>query len=140
MTAKILYASKTGHSKKIANAIAKAHNLSMFNVDAQPIIENCDVLFIVSGIYGGQNKPELLSFVKKANASSIKQVALITTSTKGTAQGNLRTALQERGVKVMEEEYNGVGGFLVVKMFRPNEKDINAAVEFAGKILNSENK
>lgn len=139
MTAKILYATKTGHSKKIANAIAKAHNLSVFNVDAQPIIENCDVLFIVSGIYGGKNKEELLAFVRKINVNSIKQVALITTSTLGTQQGKLREALQERGVKVIEEEFNCIGGFLVVKMLRPNQKDMDAAAAFAGKILTSVN-
>lgn len=135
MNEKIIYATMTGHSRKLAEAIGKAHGLSVHNINEAPTLVDCDLLFLVSGIYGGECKAELLAFIKTLKATSIKQVVLITTSTRGVAQGGLRKALEAEGITVAEQEHQGIGGFLFAKMFRPNQEDIAAAVAFAGDML-----
>ena len=51
----IIYSSMTGHSKKIANQMADSLNLKAYNIkEEKPEISDCDLLFIVSGIYGGK--------------------------------------------------------------------------------------
>lgn len=64
MKAQILHATTTGHSRKIAEAIAKNMGIPVYNLKSNPQIPPCDLLFIVSGIYGGEVKPELLAFAK----------------------------------------------------------------------------
>ena len=134
MNAQILYATLTGHSRKLAKAIAQKTGLTAHDLAAQPHIPDCDLLFIVSGIYGGESKPELLTYAQQIKA---KQVVLITSSTRGAAQGGLRAALTKAGLTVDAREYQCKGSFLFAAMGRPNRAELNEAADFAAKVLNS---
>ncbi len=135
MNAQILYATMSGHSKKIAEAIAKNTGIPAYNLKGKPQIPPCDMLFIVSGIYSGEVKPELLAFAKGLTVAQVKKVALITSSTRGSAQGSLRKTLIESGVEVMEEEYVCKGSFLFVGLSHPNRSEIDGAITFVKKLV-----
>ena len=47
---RIIYATKTRHSKKIAEAIGKALDIIPYNIASDPVIKETDFLFIVGGI------------------------------------------------------------------------------------------
>ena len=132
MNAQILYATMTGHSRKIANAIAQKTGLPVHDLAAQPRIPDCDLLFIVSGIYGGECKPELLAHAQQIKA---KRVVLITSSTRGIAQGGLRATLTRAGLTVDAREYQCKGSFLFAAMGHPNRVELNEAAEFAAKMV-----
>lgn len=131
MSVQILYATMTGHSKKIAKAICAKTGGQIHDLKTKPSIPACDILFIVSGIYGGESKLELLEFVKKLSSENIKKVVLITSSTRNIQQGNLREALSEAGLNVINEEYHCQGGFLLKAMGHPNRSEVEGAVDFA---------
>ncbi len=135
MKAQILYVSMSGHSKKIAEAIANNMGILAYNLKNMPQISLCDILFIVSGIYGGEVKPELLHFVKNLSKTQVKKVALITSSTRGIAQGSLRKAVMEAGIEVVKEEYFCKGSFLFFQLSHPNHSEIDGAVTFAKSII-----
>ncbi len=127
----VVYATKTGHSKKLAESIGKALNLKAENISDHPVLEEADILFITGGIYGGQSLPELLEFVKKIEAEEIKKVALITScASKKQGQDGVRELLQEKNIKVVDEILCQ-GSFLLMKMGHPNKEDIQEAVDFA---------
>jgi flavodoxin len=134
MKVKIIYATKTGHSRKIAEAIAKELNADAYNVKNTPIIEGADMLFVVGGIYGGKSAPEMLDYIKTVTAKQTKSAALITSSagSKG-SQAEIKNILKANGVEVVTEEFSCRGGFLLIKMGHPNADDIKGAVEFAKK-------
>ncbi|MDF1616910.1 flavodoxin domain-containing protein [Petrocella sp. FN5] len=135
MKTQVLYATMTGHSKKIAHAIAKNLDTKAHDLKDDPIIPNCDLLLIVSGIYSGEAKPELLNYVKNLSPTLIKKVALITSSTRNSAQGSLRQTLVDTGINVEPEEYLCQGGFLFKAMGHPNKDEIEGAVVFAQKLV-----
>jgi len=130
---RIIYATMTKHSKKIAGAIAEKLHLPMQNINERPVLSQTDTLFIVSGIYGGESKPELLEFARQIPKDMVKQVVLITSCTsEKEGQGSLRAVLQEKGIHV-KEEFTCKGSFLFKEFGHPNQADIANAVDFAKK-------
>ncbi|ERK30858.1 flavodoxin domain-containing protein [Clostridium intestinale] len=130
----IVYASKTGHCKKIAKAIGKTLNIEPKNIKDNSSLEDMDLLFIVSGIYGGESLPEVLKFAENLDKNKVKKVALITSSTsKKKGQGNLLKILEEKNIQVVDELLSQ-GSFLIMKFGHPNRQDIKEADDFAIRI------
>ncbi|MEI6578114.1 MAG: flavodoxin domain-containing protein [Eubacteriales bacterium] len=131
MKIEVIYATKTGHSKKIATAIAQELKVKATDIKMKPKIENVDLLYIVSGVYGGKSAPVLIEFVKEIDSTQVKQVSLLTSSAgKTTPQKEVREVLISNGVQVAENEFLCQGGFLFVGMGHPNAEDIKNAVDF----------
>lgn len=130
----VVYASMTGHSKKIANAISKELGVEPQNVKSNPTLGKVDVLFIVGGIYGNESMPEMINFVNQLEKEQVKKVVLITSRTsKSGTQASLRKVLEEKGLCVEPEEYLCRGSFLFIGLGHPNKKEIEEAVQFAKK-------
>lgn len=131
---KVIYATKTKHSKKIAEAIGKSLSIEAFNIKDNPVIEEADAIFIVGGIYGGQSLPELIEFVKNLDGEKIKKAVLITSSaSKKQGQASIRSILEEKNINVLDELICQ-GSFLIMKFGHPNKDDIQEAVDFAKQI------
>ena len=132
---KIVYATKTKHSKKIAEAIGESFDIQASNILDNSTLGEVDLLFIVGGIYGGQSLPELIEFVKSLDGEKIKNVALITSSaSKKQGQAAIRSILEEKNINVLDELICQ-GSFLIMKFGHPNKDDIQEAVNFAKQIL-----
>ncbi len=126
---KIVYATKTKHSKKIALAIAGALNVEAENIADNPILGSVDLLFIAGGIYGGTSLPSLLEFAKTLEKENIQRVIFVTSSVKKIqGQDAVRKILEEKGIPVIDE-IHCQGSFLFMKFGHPNKIDIKEAVE-----------
>lgn len=131
----IIYATKTKHSKKIAEAIGLALGIPAQNINGNPEIKEAEHLFIVGGIYGGESSPEMLNYVKNLNSMQVKQAVLITScASNNQGQDSVRKMLQEKNIAVTDE-FICLGSFLLAKMGHPNQEDIQAAVTFSKKIV-----
>ena len=132
----VLYATKTKHSKKLAEAVGSALGVKANNITEQPDLRKVELLFIVGGIYGGVSLPELLTFVSGMEAPALKRAALITSCASGKQrQSALRKTLEEKGVQVIDE-FVCKGAILFVSLPHPNAKDLKNAVDFALGIAN----
>ncbi|HCL04356.1 MAG TPA: hypothetical protein DHW61_18430 [Lachnoclostridium phytofermentans] len=132
---KIVYATKTRHSKKIALALAKALNVQAEDVVSKPNLGTADLLFIVGGIYGGTSLPGLIEFAENLNKENIKKVVFITSSVKKTqGQDAVRKILEEKEISVVDE-IHCQGSFLFMKFGHPNNIDIRETIEASMKIL-----
>lgn len=130
----IVYATKTKHSKKLAEAIGSALNIKAENIASQPNFGDIDLLFIIGGIYGGESMPELLEYVRKLNPSVVKSVALVTNCGSGRQkQITVRKILEDNGIRVIDE-FVCKGAILFVALSHPNAHDLMAAVDFAESI------
>jgi flavodoxin len=128
---RIVYATKTKHSKKIAMAMGKALNVPAQNIADHPSIDETDLLFVVGGIYGGKSLPELLDFVGKLDGGKIKKTALVTScTTKKKGQDEVRKLLEEKEIPVLDE-FICYGSFLLLKAGHPNKTEIQEAVDFS---------
>lgn len=140
MKTAIVYFSKTGHSKKIANAIAKELKITAMNIKENQKPQNVDLLFIVGGIYGNESMPEMTNYIKSLSLENVKKAALVTScASKNVPQTTVRKLLQEKNIEVLEDEFICQGSFLVMGMGHPNKADIQLAVEFANKIIKNMN-
>jgi len=131
----VLYATRTKHSKKLAEAIGTAFEVEAKNITEHSDLHDIDLLFIVGGIYGGVSMPELLDFVKGMEAPALKHAALVTSCASGKQrQDAVRRILEEKGVRVLGE-FVCKGAILFVSFPHPNAKDLEAAADFALKIV-----
>ncbi|MEI8200713.1 MAG: flavodoxin domain-containing protein [Eubacteriales bacterium] len=127
----LVYATKTNHSKMIAESIAAALKIEAKNAAQHPDYENLDLLFLVGGIYGKKSLPEMMYFVNMLNPGKVKKVALITSCvSKKMYQEDVRKQLTENGVKIADE-FMCQGSFLCFGLGHPDKKEIEDAVAFA---------
>lgn len=131
MKTAIIYSTMTGHSRKIAQAMEKELRIPAYDISSNPELEDIDLLFIVSGIYGGAPKPEMLTYAELLTPQQVRTVALITSSFSLDKQNALRNVLSANGIAVKAEEHTCKGAFLVAAMFRPNQTDLAETVRFA---------
>jgi len=127
----VIYATKTRHSKKLAEEIGSFLNVKTKNITEKPVLQDIDLLFIVGGIYGGVSMPELLEYIKKLEAPLPKSAALVTSCASGRQkQIAVRSILEEKGIRVIDE-FVCRGSMLFVSAGHPNAKDLKEATEFA---------
>lgn len=127
----IIYYSILGNSKKIAQAIAQKFQVEALDIRKNRELLDIDLLYIVSGIYGGESAPELLEFLKTIRSQQVKRAVLLTSSAgKTTPAAGVRAVLTQLGIPVTEEEFTCQGAFLFVGMGHPNKNDIQNAIAF----------
>jgi flavodoxin len=131
MNISVIYYTKLGHSKKIAQAIANELGVKAQDIRENPEIKDVDLLYIVSGIYGGKSAPGLLEFLKTLDGQQIKRAYLLTSSGgKTTRAAEVRTVLTELGIPVAKEEFTCQGAIFLFGMGHPNKTDIQNAIQF----------
>lgn len=135
MDAQILYATMTGHSRKIAKAIAKETGLPLFDLKEKPVLPPCGLLLVISGIYGGASKPELLRFAADLPPEQAGRVALITSSaTRGGSRGFDR-GVREGGASGGQGQLPLPGQLPVPAWGHPDKGEIRGAAEFVKRKL-----
>lgn len=131
MNVQVVYSSKTGHSKTIAEAMAKALNCPVQSVEDWSKTP-CDLLFLVGGIYAGKSNEKMMNFVKSLTPVSLGSICLVTSCADGkTPQKYVRQALEEQGIPCLREEFICKGSFFVVARRHPTEEDLSDAIAFA---------
>ena len=130
----IVYATKTKHSQRYAEAIGNVLNVRAENIAHKPTLKNVDLLFIVGGIYAGKSMPELLTYVQSLNKDQVKQAVLLTSNAAAKLkQVQVRSILEEKGIKVLDEIVCP-GNFLFLRAGHPNASDVQTAVDFAKRV------
>ena len=131
----VVYATKTKHSQKLAEAIGQTVHAKAENVTAGPAPFPADLLFIVGGIYAGKSLPELATYVGNLKPSQVKKVVLVTSSVSvgRRSQSEIRQILKEKGIEILEE-ITCPGSFLFAKIGHPDAAEIIKVAERAKSI------
>lgn len=130
MSAAVRYYSRSGNTKAVAEAIAKAAGVEAVSVDAKEakLSEPADVLFIGGALYAygiDKNLKEYLNALKKED---VKKAVVFSTSWISKHSIDLiKKGLSEKGIPVEEEAF-------YVKS-SPDEKQLKEAAEFAKRYL-----
>ena len=139
MPVQVAYYSKTKHSRRLAEAVAAALGVPAVDVREWQSAPGTEVLFLVSGLYAGRSAPEVLDFARRLKPEDAGRVILISSSASGLEQkDDLRRALAQAGMRVDPEGFVCPGSFLLVRMGRPNPRDVANAVAFAKKAVQAE--
>lgn len=134
MKTAVIYFTKTGHSKRIADAVAEALNVKSANISEDPDLTEVDLLFIVGGIYGSKSDPKMIGYVSKIDGKMVRKAALVTScASNRRKQDMVRETLTKNGIEVIPDEFVCKGRFLFLRPGHPDKTDISNAAAFAKK-------
>jgi len=134
MKVAVVYYSKSGNTKKVAEAMASELGTGAEPIKDEPELEGVDLLFIGSGCYGGKLTGETVKFLE--GLRGIKRAAVFGTYLGETkAIESMKEILEKKDIEVIDE-WGCTGAFLyLMNRGRPNEKDLDLARQFANSVL-----
>ena len=138
----VIYSSHRSNTEKVALAIAQAAYCQAVklseNFDASTLpLDGYDVIFLGTGIRGGEPYVELLSFLKTADLGTGKRFLLFMTWAGGGASNKLayesvKKALEAKGQHLEADYFLCLGQtFGFTRKGRPNEADLAEAKKWA---------
>jgi len=138
MKIEVIYGSRGGNTRKVAEAIAGQVGTAAKSAKGLTSLEDeCQLLFIGSGIYVGRPAKEISILLEKMQPpAGMKAAVFGTYGSETKAIEKIQAALETKGVEVLGT-WGCPGKFWAIfRRGRPNDADIAAARTFAEEILN----
>lgn len=135
MKVAVRYYTKTGNTKRLAEAVAKALGVEALPLSA-PVEERVDMLFLGNSYYAFSIDPEVRDFIRALDRDKVGRIvnfgsaAMLNSTWK-----KVKAEADKAGILMDAREFHCKGEFKGVHKGRPNEEDLKAAAEFAKKIV-----
>ena len=135
MKVAVRYYTKTGNTKRLAEAVAEAVGTQALPISV-PISEPVDILFLGNSYYAFSIDPEVRKFVTSLDKNRVGKIvnfgsaAMLNSTLK-----KVRAEAEKIGIPVMDKEFHCKGEFKGIHKGRPNAEDLKAAGEFAASFL-----
>ncbi len=130
----VRYYTKTGNTKRLAEAVAKELGVEALPIST-PIEEKVDVLFLGNSYYAFSIDPEVKNFVASLDKEKIgKIVNFVSVAMLNSTYKKVKAEADKVGIPMFEKEFHCKGEFKGLHKGRPNDEDLKAAVEFTKKI------
>ncbi|MBR1846568.1 MAG: flavodoxin [Bacilli bacterium] len=135
MNIAVVYQSRGGNTKKVAEAIARALHTAAWEVEEAKNLD-CDLLILGSAVYAAQLDKKTKAFIDSLNGTSAKRVALFGTSAGGRKPfGMMRKALTKKGLPVDDRDLFIPGAWTFMNKGRPNDQDLANAEAWAKSLI-----
>jgi flavodoxin len=135
MKTAVRYYTKTGNTKRLAEAIAKAVGVEALPISA-PITEPVDILFLGNSYYAFTIDPEVKTFVSSLDKKMVGRIVNFgSAAMMNSTWKKVKAVADKTGVRMDEREFHCKGEFKGVHKGKPDETDLKAAAEFARKII-----
>lgn len=131
----IRYYTKTGNTKKLAEAIGSAINVEAKTVD-EPLTEDVDILFLGSAVYAAGIDERVKEFIENIDVNVGKVVNFSSAALIESTYNQVKKQVEQKGLKMSEDEFHCRGAFKFVHRGHPDETDLKNAQEFAKRIVN----
>ena len=131
MKAAVRYYTKTGNTKRMAEAIAKALGAEALPLSA-PVEERVDLLFLGNSYYAFSIDPEVRDFIRSLDKDKVGRIvnfgsaAMLNSTWK-----KVKAEADKAGIPMEEREFHCKGEFKGLHKGRPNADDLEAAAAFA---------
>ena len=135
MTIAVRYYTKTGNTKKLAEAIAQAVGAEALPI-SEPIREPVDVPFLGNSYYAFSIDPEVRAFIRELDKKKVGRIvnfgsaAMLNSTWK-----KVKAEAEKVGIAVDDQEFHCRGEFKGIHKGKPDEADLKAAAEVAKKII-----
>ncbi len=131
----VRYYTKTGNTRRLAEAIAQAVGAEALPIST-PVTEKTDILFLGNSWYAFTIDPEVKSFVRSLDKNLVgKIVNFGSAAMMNSTYKKVKAEADRAGVPMDEREFHCKGEFKGIHKGRPNGEDLKAAAEFAKKIV-----
>lgn len=131
MTYAVRYYTKTGNTKKLADALAGELGVEARPI-SDPIVERVDLLFLGNSYYAFNIDPEVRDFVASLDKDKVgKIVNFGSAAMMNSTIKKVRAEADKVGIPVDSKEFHCKGEFKGLHKGRPNEADLKAIADFA---------
>ena len=131
MKVAVRYYTKTGNTKRMAEAVAKALGTETLPLSA-PVEERVDLLFLGNSYYAFSIDPEVRDFIRRLDKDKVgKIVNFGSAAMLNSTWKKVKAEADKVGIPMEEREFHCKGEFKGLHKGRPNADDLEAAAAFA---------
>ena len=131
----VRYYTKTGNTKRLAEAIAKAVGVEALPISS-PVSEQVDILFLGNSYYAFSIDPEVRDFVLALDKGKVGRIVNFGSAAMlNSTYTKVKAVADKVGVPMDKREFHCKGEFKGIHKGRPNEADMKAAEDFAIEIV-----
>ena len=135
MKVAVRYYTKTGNTKRLAEAVAKALGVEALPISA-PVEERVDLLFLGNSYYAFSIDPEVRDFIRRLDKDKVgKIVNFGSAAMLNSTWKKVKAEADKAGIPMDEREFHCKGEFKGIHKGKPDEADMKAAAQFAAKII-----
>lgn len=135
MKTAVRYYTKTGNTKRLAEAIAKAVGAEALPIST-PITEPVDILFLGNSYYAFSIDPEVRNFVRGLDKTKVgKIVNFGSAAMLNSTYKKVKAEADKAGIPMDAREFHCRGEFKGIHKGKPDEADCRTAADFAKKII-----
>ena len=135
MKVAVRYYTKTGNTKRLAQAVAEAVGVEALPLSC-PVDEKVDILFLGNSYYVFSIDPEVRGYISNLDKNKVGCIvnfgsaAMLNSTLK-----KVKAEAEKVGIPVDDREFHCRGEFKGLHKGRPNEDDLKAAAEFAKSVI-----
>ena len=131
----VRYYTKTGNTKKLAEAIAKQLGVKALPI-SEPVGEPVDILFLGNSYYAFAIAPEVRSFIASLDKAKVGRIANFGSAAMlNSTFKKVKAEAEKVGIPMVDAEFHCRGEFKGIHKGRPNADDCAAAAAFAKKLM-----
>ena len=135
MKVAVRYYTKTGNTKRLAEAIAEAAGVEALPI-SEPVTEQVDIVFLGNSYYAFNIDPEVRDFIKALDKNKVKRIVNFGSAAMlNSTYKKVKAEADKAGIPMDEREFHCKGEFKGIHKGKPDEADLKAAAEFALKIV-----
>lgn len=137
MNIQVRYYTRSGHTEKLANAIAEAVEVCAEKLDT-PMTEKADILFLGCSYYAFDMDEAVKKFLTD-NKDMIDKIVLFGTSAMMKSMKKpMKKVAEPLGIAISDEEFHCRGEFKMFNKGRPNTDDTASVAKFAKSIVDDD--
>ncbi len=135
MKVAVRYYTKTGNTKRLAEAVAKALGVEALPISA-PVEERVDLLFLGNSYYAFSIDPEVRDFIRRLDKAKVgKIVNFGSAAMLNSTWKKVKAEADKAGIPMEEREFHCKGEFKGLHKGKPDADDLEAAAAFAKEIV-----
>ena len=127
----VRYYTKTGNTRRLAEAVAKALNVEALPLET-PIEEPVDLLFLGNSYYAFTIDPEVRNFIRSLDKSKVGRIVNFgSAAMMKSTRKKVKAEADKIGIPVDEREFHCKGQFKGANKGKPDTEDLAAVAAFA---------
>ena len=131
----VRYYTKTGNTKRLAEAIASAVDVEALPI-SEPLTEPVDILFLGNSYYAFSIDPEVRNYIRGLDRNMVgKIVNFGSAAMLNSTYKKVKAEAEKVGIAMDEREFHCRGEFKGIHKGKPDASDLAAAAEFAKSIV-----
>ena len=131
----VRYYTKTGNTKRLAEAVALAVGAEALPISV-PVAEKVDILLLGNSYYVFTIDPEVRAFIRSLDKSKIGRIVNFgSAAMMNSTWKKVKAEADKAGIKMETREFHCKGEFKGVHKGKPDAEDLAAAAAFAKSVV-----